>query len=216
MNINHSIKELELSETNEKCLTEAGIIVVKDLLRLNQEQLLAIKGMGKKNSREVIRKLANHSLRLGDSDANIFLYQKIAKMIEQHERTGHFPALSANQYFSIIRFLWKKLHGQELPRRKMDKKLEEITSNNMIDDLLKQQSVSQLGLSIPTRRRLERTHIKSIYDLLRTSEKYLLAHRNVGQKSLNEIKQKMAEKGLSLGEKTFQDLSIYEETSENV
>ena len=50
MNINHSIKELELSETNEKCLTEAEIIVVKDLLRLNQEQLLAIKGGNKETS----------------------------------------------------------------------------------------------------------------------------------------------------------------------
>ena len=117
------------------------------------------------------------------------MYQEISKVINQHE----IPALSADQYLRIIHFLWKELDDHELIP-----KMNEETSNNIIDNFLKQQDVSQLNLSIRSRRTLMRMNINSLYDLCLTNKADLLAHKNFGENSLNEIKEKMAERGLSL------------------
>jgi DNA-directed RNA polymerase subunit alpha len=65
------------------------------------------------------------------------------------------------------------------------------------DDTL-EQSIDALELSVRSRRCMERLGIKTIGDLTDKSEAELLAAPNFGQTSLNEVRQKLAEMGLSI------------------
>ena len=61
--------------------------------------------------------------------------------------------------------------------------------------------VAELELSVRARRCLQRLNISTIGDLIQCSEPELLAARNFGQTSLNEIKARLTELGLSLAPK---------------
>jgi len=58
--------------------------------------------------------------------------------------------------------------------------------------------VSELQLSVRARRALERLNIQTLGELASRTEAELLSVKNFGQTSLNEIKQRLAEYGLSL------------------
>lgn len=62
--------------------------------------------------------------------------------------------------------------------------------------------VSELELSVRARRCLQRLNIVTISDLIQHTEADLLATRNFGVTSLNEIKSRLAELGLQLAPKT--------------
>jgi len=63
---------------------------------------------------------------------------------------------------------------------------------------LMDKSVDELALSARSRKCLQKLNIETIDDLLQYSERQLLAVKNFGQTSLDEIKQQLAELGLSL------------------
>jgi len=60
-------------------------------------------------------------------------------------------------------------------------------------------SVDELELSVRSYNCLKNANIKSIYDLVTKTEAEMLKTKNFGRKSLNEIKDILAEMGLSLG-----------------
>jgi len=60
--------------------------------------------------------------------------------------------------------------------------------------------ISDFELSVRSRNCLKKMNIKSLGDLLRTSEPELLSYKNFGETSLNEIKALLASKGLRLGQ----------------
>src|SRR3954453_21630237 len=60
--------------------------------------------------------------------------------------------------------------------------------------------ISDFELSVRSRNCLKKMNIKSLGDLLRTSEQELLSYKNFGETSLNEIKALLAQKGLRLGQ----------------
>ncbi len=62
-------------------------------------------------------------------------------------------------------------------------------------------SVSELELSVRSRRCLQRLNVQSLGDLVQYSESDLLATRNFGVTSLNEIKSRLADFGLQLSTK---------------
>lgn len=59
--------------------------------------------------------------------------------------------------------------------------------------------ISDFELSVRARNCLKKMNINSLGDLLRISERELLAYKNFGETSLNEIKVMLTQKGLSLG-----------------
>ncbi|MCK4340603.1 MAG: tetratricopeptide repeat protein [Phycisphaerae bacterium] len=63
-------------------------------------------------------------------------------------------------------------------------------------------SVSELELSVRSRRCLQRLNVRTLRDLLQYSEAELLATRNFGVTSLTEIKARLAENGLQLTPKS--------------
>ncbi|NLF31297.1 MAG: hypothetical protein GX591_10475 [Planctomycetes bacterium] len=58
--------------------------------------------------------------------------------------------------------------------------------------------MADLELSVRARRALDRLGILTLGDLAARSDSELLSCKNFGQTSLNEIKQRLAEHGLSL------------------
>jgi DNA-directed RNA polymerase subunit alpha len=60
--------------------------------------------------------------------------------------------------------------------------------------------ISDFELSVRSRNCLKKMNIRSLGDLLRTTEPELLAYKNFGETSLNEIKALLAQKGLRLGQ----------------
>jgi DNA-directed RNA polymerase subunit alpha len=60
--------------------------------------------------------------------------------------------------------------------------------------------VTDFELSVRSRNCLKKMNIRTLGDLLRTSEQELLGYKNFGETSLNEIKALLAQKGLRLGQ----------------
>jgi DNA-directed RNA polymerase subunit alpha len=60
--------------------------------------------------------------------------------------------------------------------------------------------ISDFELSVRSRNCLKKMNIKSLGDLLRTTEQELLSYKNFGETSLNEIKALLTQKGLRLGQ----------------
>ena len=60
--------------------------------------------------------------------------------------------------------------------------------------------ITDFELSVRSRNCLKKMNIRTLGDLLRTSEQELLSYKNFGETSLNEIKAVLAQKGLRLGQ----------------
>src|SRR5688500_4472043 len=60
--------------------------------------------------------------------------------------------------------------------------------------------ITDFELSVRSRNCLKKMNIRSLADLLRTTEQELLSYKNFGETSLNEIKALLASKGLRLGQ----------------
>ena len=60
--------------------------------------------------------------------------------------------------------------------------------------------ITDFELSVRSRNCLKKMNIRSLGDLLKTSEPELLSYKNFGETSLNEIKALLAAKGLRLGQ----------------
>ncbi len=60
--------------------------------------------------------------------------------------------------------------------------------------------ISDFELSVRSRNCLKKMNIRTLGDLLKTTEQELLSYKNFGETSLNEIKALLAQKGLRLGQ----------------
>ncbi len=60
--------------------------------------------------------------------------------------------------------------------------------------------IEELDFSVRTYNCLKKENINTIGELVQLSEKQLLEIRNLGQKSLDEIKEKLVDRGLTLVE----------------
>ena len=83
---------------------------------------------------------------------------------------------------------------QESGEKEIDKEREKLNENL-------NRSVEELELSVRSYNCLKNAEIRTIRDLVQKSETEMLKTKNFGRKSLNEIKEILAEMGLSLGMK---------------
>jgi DNA-directed RNA polymerase subunit alpha len=77
--------------------------------------------------------------------------------------------------------------------------VEQVETEKLNENLFR--SVDELELSVRSANCLKHANIKLIGDLVQKTEAEILATKNFGRKSLNEIKEILAEMGLSLGMK---------------
>lgn len=81
----------------------------------------------------------------------------------------------------------------------IEEEVEEVKSSFMADDLLKS-SVEELDLPVRITNALKAIEIDTIGKLVTIPSSQLMKAKNLGAKSLNLISEKLAERGLSLGE----------------
>jgi DNA-directed RNA polymerase subunit alpha len=84
--------------------------------------------------------------------------------------------------------------SQEVEEKEGDKEREKLNENL-------NRSIEELELSVRSYNCLKNAEIRTIRDLVQKSEAEMLKTKNFGRKSLNEIKEILAEMGLSLGMK---------------
>jgi len=77
---------------------------------------------------------------------------------------------------------------------------EDIDKDRLKRNALLDVPVTDFELSVRARTCLKKMNIRTLGDLLRTTEAELLAYKNFGESSLIEIKQMLAAKGLRLGQ----------------
>jgi DNA-directed RNA polymerase subunit alpha len=68
--------------------------------------------------------------------------------------------------------------------------------------------ITDFELSVRSRNCLKKMNIRSLGDLLKTTEQELLSYKNFGETSLNEIKALLAQKGLRLGQAADETRSV--------
>jgi DNA-directed RNA polymerase subunit alpha len=95
---------------------------------------------------------------------------------------------------------------------KQDKKAEEQSAPEFNENLFR--SVEELELSVRSANCLKNADINKIYQLVSKTEAEMLKTKNFGRKSLNEIKEVLAEMGLSLGMKLEGFVPPEEDTEE--
>ncbi|MBM4134819.1 MAG: DNA-directed RNA polymerase subunit alpha [Nitrospira sp.] len=91
-------------------------------------------------------------------------------------------------------FIHPEEQGEAAPQTRKDDERREINKNLF-------RSVNELELSVRAANCLKNANIKTIADLVQKTEMEMLKTKNFGKKSLNEIKEILAEMGLSLGMK---------------
>lgn len=91
-------------------------------------------------------------------------------------------------------FINPEEQGETAPQMRKEEERREINKNLF-------RSVNELELSVRAANCLKNANIKTIADLVQKTEMEMLKTKNFGKKSLNEIKEILAEMGLSLGTK---------------
>lgn len=145
------ITDFELSVRARNCLQSMGINTLGDLLRVNEEQLLAYKNFGETSLDEIKKLLTGKGLRLGQA-------------LEEERKARQQEIL-------------KQVQG---------------------DPAILVKPVGELQLSVRARKALQRLNIQTIGELAARTESELLGVKNFGQTSLNEIRQRLGEYGLTL------------------
>jgi len=129
---------------------------------------------------------------------NIHTLGDLLKITEQ-EMLGYknFGETSLNEIKAMLRL--KGLHlGQasDQPTQAPQEAMRKIAANASVEVLSK--PVSELELSVRSRKCLQRLNINSLGELAMRTEAELLGTKNFGQTSLTEVKQRLSENGLSL------------------
>ena len=91
--------------------------------------------------------------------------------------------------------------GRELPAEKEDKSAKRRETKQISDELSRKlgMTIEELDLSVRAQNCLESENIQTVRDLIVKTEPQLLAVRNLGRTSLQDIKTKLENLGLALG-----------------
>jgi DNA-directed RNA polymerase subunit alpha len=112
--------------------------------------------------------------------------------LNPEEAVAHAAKILKDQLFIFITF-------EEEEEAEMSYSEDEEEKETFNENLLR--SVDELELSVRSANCLKHANIKLIGDLVQKTEAEILATKNFGRKSLNEIKEILSEMGLSLGMK---------------
>ena len=108
--------------------------------------------------------------------------------ISPQDAVAHAAKILKDQMAIFINFEESNEEVMDFPTTEDERVLDQLS-----------RSVDELELSVRSYNCLKNANIKSIYDLVTKTEGEMLKTKNFGRKSLNEIKDILAEMGLSLG-----------------
>ncbi len=179
------ISEFELSVRSRNCLAKMNIGSLGDLVRKSEAELLAYKNFGETSLQEIKDILAQKGLRLGMNyeDDSAPLYQAPRQQAEA-QLDALFGAPPAPSPI-----------GGPLGTP-MATGAPASAGGDGSDPM--DVPIEQLDLSIRARRCMDNLEIRTINDLVQHSEAELLASKNFGQTSLNEVRRKLEGMGVTL------------------
>jgi len=183
------ISEFELSVRSRNCLAKMDIQSLGDLVHKTETELLAYKNFGETSLQEIKDILAQKGLNLGmpaEDDAPLRSSPavvaggdaQIDALFGAPSMPGSFGTPGAAPGLPAIPGM-PGAAGQDPT------------------DV----SIEKLDLSIRARRCMDNLEIRTVGDLIRHSEAELLASKNFGQTSLNEVRRKLEQFGMSLKRK---------------
>lgn len=126
----------------------------------------------------------------------------IRELIQKTEKEllsiPHFGNKSLIEIKTKLLALFPDLQCPLIPRLKIARRTDEIKTNS--EDVLKKLNIltKDLILSHRTRKCLEKNDIKYVWQLIQMTEEELLAIKNLGRKSLNELRHIVNDLGLKL------------------
>ncbi|MDJ0522705.1 MAG: DNA-directed RNA polymerase subunit alpha C-terminal domain-containing protein [Planctomycetota bacterium] len=181
------ITEFELSVRSRNCLAKMNIATLGDLVRKTEPELLAYKNFGETSLQEIKDILAQKGLRLGMSqqdDAPLYAAPRQQAEAQLDALFGAPPAASGAPMGGAP----AAPMGASAP-----------LGGGSGDPL--EVAIEQLDLSIRARRCMDNLEIRTVGDLVQHTEAELLASKNFGQTSLNEVRRKLEGLGVALKRK---------------
>jgi DNA-directed RNA polymerase subunit alpha len=179
------ISEFELSVRSRNCLSKMSIQSLGDLVRKSEAELLAYKNFGETSLQEIKDILAQKGLRLGmgrEDDAPLYTESRQTSEAQLDALFGAPLGAPARPGGALA-------GSPGTPAR----------TGPGADPL--DVPIEQLDLSIRARRCMDNLEIRTVGDLIQHSEAELLASKNFGQTSLNEVRRKLEALGLALKRK---------------
>jgi DNA-directed RNA polymerase subunit alpha len=175
-----SINEFELSVRSRNCLAKMHIETLGDLVQKTENELLAYKNFGETSLQEIKDILAQKGLRLGmtsEDEAPLYTTSRAEAEAQLDALFGQLP------------------RGGDAPSDPLAPSLAGEETSAADPTVV---PIDALELSIRARRCMDNLGIETVGDLLERSEQDLLASKNFGQTSLNEIRRKLERLGLGL------------------
>jgi DNA-directed RNA polymerase subunit alpha len=178
------ISEFELSVRSRNCLAKMNIDTLADLVRKTETELLAYKNFGETSLQEIKDILAQKGLRLGMTSEDDSPLYTASRAEAEAQLDALFGTVSEDaQPRGELGFVGDMPAAAAPPPDP------------------RSVAIATLDLSIRARRCMERLGIATVGDLLERTEAELLAAKNFGQTSLNEIRRKLEPMGLTLKKK---------------
>ena len=169
------VTDFELSVRSRNCLKKMNIKTLGDLLRTTEQELLSYKNFGETSLNEIKQLLAQKGLRLGQS------VDGVAALLGVGGGAVAAPAVA----------------GGGAPAAPALARRPAMVAGDVPAEVLGK-PVTDLELSVRSRKALQRLNINSLAELASRTEDELLGCKNFGTTSLNEIKQQLTSFGLSL------------------
>jgi len=179
------ISEFELSVRSRNCLAKMNISSLGDLVRKTEPELLAYKNFGETSLQEIKDILAQKGLRLGMTQQDDAPLYAAPRQQSEAQLTALFGAPPSPP---------PTMGSVGMPAATST----QLTSTGA-DPL--DVPIEHLDLSIRARRCMDNLEIRTVGDLIQHSESELLASKNFGQTSLNEVRRKLEGMGLTLKRK---------------
>lgn len=166
--LSRPVTDFELSVRSRNCLAGMNILTLGDLTRVSEQDLLAGKNFGETSLVEIRDLMGQHGLRVGQN------LQQAKPGREAAPAAPWSPAPAGGLGF---------LHQPDLSPQ---------------EQALMSRSVSELNLSVRARKCMARLGITTLGELVQRTPDELLATKNFGVTSLNEIRQQLVEVGIKL------------------
>ncbi|MBI1347335.1 tetratricopeptide repeat protein [bacterium] len=167
--LSRPVTDFELSVRSRNCLASMNILTLGDLTRVSEQDLLAGKNFGETSLVEIRELMGQHGLRVGQN-----LQPSKQGRTDAVPSTPWSPAAPAGLGF---------LHQPDLSPQ---------------EQAMMARSVTELNLSVRARKCMARLGITTLGELVQRTPDELLATKNFGVTSLNEIRQQLAESGIKL------------------
>lgn len=188
------ISEFELSVRSRNCLAKMNIETLGDLVKKSEQELLAYKNFGETSLQEIKDILAQKGLRLGmqiEEDAPLMLGGGKADAEAQLDALFGGPDDLDDEDEDDL--------GAEGAPAAAPAAAGGAPGALAGDP--RTTPIDALDLSIRARRCMETLEIRTVGDLIQRSENELMASKNFGLTSLNEVRRKLEDLGLSLRKK---------------